>query len=290
MFNKMLMAALASTALASAPLLAAPGGGHGPAAGHGNAGGNAGASAGAMGGPAGAALDARLNSMGSANASPIGIANANANSALNSGAATTVRTNGSANMDRMFPNTKTTTRVQSGSLAGLTTGMALTSNGTSVGTVQQIRTAGNGNVSVVIVQGTNGRMFAIPANKLTLTNGTLTTTARLNGINGGTSQALAVSQGPNHASVNGIAHASPRSVLAAGAVAASTLPGLTTGIAVQSGTGTSIGTVSQVVTDTNGNIRLVVVTSPTGGTIRLSPATLTMSGGTLVTTQAGIGG
>jgi hypothetical protein len=45
-----------------------------------------------------------------------------------------------------------------------------------------------------------------------------------------------------------------------------------------------------VVTDTSGNVRLVVVTSPTGETFRLSPTTLTMSGDTLVTTQPGIGG
>jgi sporulation protein YlmC with PRC-barrel domain len=288
MFNKILMAAMASTAFASAPLLAAPGGGHGNAGAHGNAGG--GASAGSMGGPAGAALDARLNSMGSLNASPTGIANANANSALSTGTTTTVRTHGSANMDRMFPNTKTTTSVRSGALTGLTTGMTLTSNGTTVGTVQQIRTTGNGNVSVVIVQGTNGRMFAIPANKLTLANGTLTTTARLNGINGGANPAVRVSQGPLHASTTGIANASSRSVLAAGAVASSVLPGLTTGLAVQTSGGTSVGTVSQVVTDRSGNIRLVIVTSPTGETFRLSPTTLTMSGDTVVTSQTGIGG
>jgi sporulation protein YlmC with PRC-barrel domain len=288
MFNKILMAAMASTAFASAPLLAAPGGGHGNAGAHGNAGG--GASAGSMGGPAGAALDARLNSMGSLNASPTGIANANANSALSTGTTTTVRTHGSANMDRMFPNTKTTTSVRSGALTGLTTGMTLTSNGTTVGTVQQIRTTGNGNVSVVIVQGTNGRMFAIPANKLTLANGTLTTTARLNGINGGANPAVGVSQGPLHASTTGIANASSRSVLAAGAVASSVLPGLTTGLAVQTSGGTSVGTVSQVVTDRSGNIRLVIVTSPTGETFRLSPTTLTMSGDTVVTSQTGIGG
>jgi hypothetical protein len=129
-------------------------------------------------------------------------------------------------------------------------------------------------------------MFAIPASKLSLANGTLTTTARLNGINGGTNPAIAVSQGPNHASTTGIAHASSHSVLAAGAVAAAALPGLTTGVTVQSSTGTTLGTVSQIVTDTSGNIRLVIVTSPTGGTIRLMPRTLTMESGILTTTQS----
>ena len=290
MFNKILMVAMASTAIASAPLLAAPGGGHGPGGGggHGAAGGREGAGAGAMSGPsggaAGAALDARMNSMGPENASPTGIEHASPNSVLGTNTTTTVRTNGSANLDRMFPGTQVSTRVNTGSLSGLSTGMPLTSNGTTVGTVQQIRTSSNGTVRVVVVQGTNGRTFAIPANKLNLVNGTLTTTARLNGINGGTNPAIGVSQGPNHASPTGIAHANSHSVLAGGAVTSSAFPGLTTGLTVQSSTGATVGTVSQVVTDRSGNVRLVIVTSPTGQTLRLSPTTLTMSGNTVITT------
>jgi hypothetical protein len=38
-----------------------------------------------------------------------------------------------------------------------------------------------------------------------------------------------------------------------------------------------------VVTDSSGNVRLVIVTSPTGQTLRLAPTTLTMSGNTVVT-------
>jgi sporulation protein YlmC with PRC-barrel domain len=300
MFNKMLMAVMASTIVVAAPVLAAPGGGgggngggHGGGAGGGGGhgagvGGGAGSSGGANanglgGSPAGAALEARMNSMGLENASPTGIEHANPNSALGTGTSTTVRTNSSAGMDRMFPGTKSSTHVNSGSLTGLSTGMTLTSSGTTVGTVQQIRTSNDGTVRVVVVQGTNGRMFAIPANKLSLVNGTLTTTARLNGINGGTNPALAHSQGPMHASPTGIVHANSHSVLAGGAVASSVLPGLTTGLTVQSSTGTTLGTVSQVVTDSSGNIRLVIVTSPTGQTLRLAPTTLTMSGNTVVT-------
>jgi sporulation protein YlmC with PRC-barrel domain len=292
MFRKILTMAAASTALASVPLLAAPGGGQGPAGGS-NAGGNANVNAGGAGGPAGAALDARLNSMGPANASPTGIEHANPNSVLNSNATTTTRVHGSAAMDRQFPGTKGSTKVTTGSLSGLTTGMTLTSNGTTVGTVQQIRTSPDGTVRVVVVQGTNGRMFAIPANKLTLSGGTLTTTARLNGINGGTAftnPAVGVSQGPNHASTTGIAHANSHSVLAGGAVASTALPGLATGLTVQSSTGTTLGTVTQVVTDSSGNVRLVVVTSPTGEIFRLAPTTLTMNGDVVVTSQTGIGG
>jgi hypothetical protein len=136
------------------------------------------------GGPAGVALDARLNSMGAANASTTGIANANANSALSTSTTANTHANSAAAMNKMLPGTKTSTTVTSGALAGLATGMALTSNGTSVGTVQQIRTSADGTVRVVVVQGTNGRMYAIPANKLSLLNGSLTTTAKLNGVNG----------------------------------------------------------------------------------------------------------
>jgi hypothetical protein len=106
----------------------------------------------------------RLNSQGPAHASPTGIAHANANSVL--------------------AGTTATATVTSGPLVGLTTGMTLMSNGTAVGTVQQIRLTGTGSVAVIIVQGTNGGLFAIPANKLTLSGGTLTTSARLRGVNG----------------------------------------------------------------------------------------------------------
>jgi len=92
------------------------------------------------------------------------------------------------------------------------------------------------------------------------------------------------SQGLQHASPTGIANASPKSVLARGAVQPTALPGLTTGLTVQNSTGATVGTVSQVVTDTSGNIRLVVVTTDSGQTLRLAPSTLTISGGVVTTT------
>jgi hypothetical protein len=107
---------------------------------------------------------ARANSQGPEHASATGVAHANANSVL--------------------AGTTGTTTVSSGALAGLTTGATLLSNGTAVGTVQQIRLTGKGSVAVVIVKGTNGGLYAVPASKLTYSGGTLTTTARLNGVNG----------------------------------------------------------------------------------------------------------
>jgi len=96
------------------------------------------------------------------------------------------------------------------------------------------------------------------------------------------------SQGLMHASPNGIANASSSSVLARSGVAATALPGLSTGLTVNNSAGTSIGTISQIVTGTDGSIRLVIVTSPTGQTLRLAPSTLSISGGVVTTTTAGL--
>jgi hypothetical protein len=98
------------------------------------------------------------------------------------------------------------------------------------------------------------------------------------------------SQGPANASVNGIAHANSNSVLARGAVSAASLPGLTTGLTVQNSAGVSVGTVSQVVTASDGSIRAVIVTSPTGQTLRLPPSSLSISGSVVTTTSTTVGG
>jgi sporulation protein YlmC with PRC-barrel domain len=195
-----------------------------------------------------------------------------------------------ANQNSVLAGTSSTTTVRTGALVGLTTGATLFSNGTPVGTVQQIRTTGNGSVAVVVVRGTNGGLYAIPASKLTLSGGTLSTTARLNGINANiasNSQGRLNSQGPLHASATGIAHANARSVLAGGAVMTSALPGLTTGLTVNTSTGTTLGRVSRVVVGTDGTIRQVIVTSSTGQVFTLSPAMLSISGGVVTTTQIG---
>jgi len=299
MFRKTILCALAGVAMIPAAALAQHGGGGG-GGGHGGAPGGMGGAMGNAGGLGGgmgnaglgggmgrdglgdtARDEARMNSQGPANASATGIAHANSNSVL-SGT--------SAGLDRMFPGTRTTSTVASGSLAGLTTGMTLMSNGMAVGTVQQIRTAGNGSVAVVIVKGTNGGLFAVPANKLMLSAGTLSTSARFAGINSSTNMAAngngrVNSQGLMHASPTGIAHASSRSVLAGGTVVSGSLAGLTTGLTVNSSTGTTLGQVSQIVTGSDGSVRLVIVTSPTGRMLRLSPTTLSISGGVVTTTQ-----
>lgn len=93
------------------------------------------------------------------------------------------------------------------------------------------------------------------------------------------------SQGLEKASTTGVAHANSNSALARGAVAATALPGLTTGLTVKNSTGVTLGTVSKVVTATDGSIRLIVVTSPTGKSIRVAPTTATISGGVVTTTK-----
>jgi len=299
MMYKLILCAVASTAMIPAAAVAqGRGGGGGPPAGVGGGMSNAGGLGGGMGNAGGLGAGngglgsmnnsfgietrdaSRINSQGPSLASPTGIAHANQNSVL-AGTSTTTTT---SSVNRMFPGTQATTTVTSGALSGLTTGMTLMSNGTAVGTVQQIRTTGRGTVAVVIVQGTNGGFYAVPASKLSLSGGSLSTTARLNGING-SSQARLNSQGPLHASATGIAHANSHSVLAGSAVVSGSLAGLTTGLSVNTSTGTTLGTVSQIVTGTDGSIRLVVVTSSTGQVYRLSPSSLSLSGGVVTTTQ-----
>lgn len=227
MFRKVIICALASAAMIPAAAAAqhGPGGGMGGMGGMGNAGGfgHGGpgglGSMGGMGGPGGMGGlggmggmgnvndmgssmrdQGRMNSQGPAHASATGIAHANQNSVL--------------------AGTTATTSVTSGPLAGLKTGTTLYSNGTAVGTVAQMRTTGNGSVALVIVKGTNGGLYAVPASKLTFSGGTLSTTARLAGINTTPSTTTAMSsqgrlnsQGPAHASATGIAHANQHSVL-----------------------------------------------------------------------------
>lgn len=219
----------------------------------------------------------RLNSQGPDHASPTGIAHANSNSVLSGSSNST--------LNNMFPGTKATKSVTSGPLAGITTGMTLMSNGTSVGTVQQIRTTGSGQVAVIIVKGTNGGFYAVPANKLSLSGGVLSTTSRLAGVNGSangtmSTQARANSQGPLHASATGIAHANSHSVLA-GAGTTTPLTGVTVGMPLFSN-GTQVGTVTRVVT-ANGVVTRVLVQGTNGRVYSLAPSTLTASGGSLTT-------
>jgi hypothetical protein len=106
------------------------------------------------------------------------------------------------------------------------------------------------------------------------------------------------SQGPTNASPTGIENASPNSVLKTNStttttttavrgrgVMASALPNLATGLTVRNSAGTTIGTISRIVTDARGTIRAVLVTSTSGRTFRLEPSTLSIDAGVVTTTS-----
>lgn len=183
MDRKLILTALASAAIlcGGQALAAGPGGGGGGGHGGGNSGGHG---SGNMGGDHGAGMgnagmgrgdnddmgaaaggmdrgDGRINSEGPEHASPNGIAHADDHSVL---AGTTVATS-----------------ITTGALAGVADGQAVFFNGMQVGTVQQIRLAGT-NVAFVLVKASNGAIFPVPANKLSLVNGVLSTTARFRGV------------------------------------------------------------------------------------------------------------
>ena len=98
-------------------------------------------------------------------------------------------------LDKMFPDTRTTISVTNGPFAGLTTGVTLTSYGSDVGKVAQIRTGKDNAVALVIVESAKHGFYAVPVEKLTLSAGVLSTTLRLNGVNGATNTAMGT---PSH--------------------------------------------------------------------------------------------
>jgi hypothetical protein len=86
-------------------------------------------------------------------------------------------------LNEMFPGTRAASKLSSGPFAGLKAGMMLWSNGSSVGIVRQIRTADDDSVSVVIVENAKGGFYGVPAEKLSLSGGALSTTMRVAGGN-----------------------------------------------------------------------------------------------------------
>jgi hypothetical protein len=278
MVSKAMLCLLAGAAMIPAAAQAQRGGGGGPPAGVGGMGNAGGFGAGGPGGggfgnsglggigDTGSSMrdQGRLNSQALDHASATGIDHANQNSVLAGTAA--VRT------------------VTNGPLVGLTNGTTLFSGGTAVGTVQQIRTTGNGSVAVVVVKGTNGGFYAVPANKLTFSGGTLSTSMRLAGVNSSadvaaTSQGRLNSQGLAHASATGIAHANQHSVLAGASTTA--LTGVSVGMPLFSN-GAQVGTVTRVVT-ANGMIQRVLVQGTNGRIYSLVPSSLTAANGSLMT-------
>lgn len=311
MLRKSILCALASAALIPAAVAAHPGGGGGGGGpsgmgGQGNMGGFGNSGMGGFGnnGMGSSMRDqGRMNSQGPANASAVGIDHSDRNSVLFG--------------------TSSTKTISAGTFAGLKTGATLFSNGTAVGTVQQIRTNASGTPVVLVIKGTNGGFYAVPAHKLTFSGGALSTTARLAGINNtttvaATNQARLNSQGRLNASATGIAHANQHSVLAnaSSTVAANSQARLNSqgpfhasamGLAHANQqhsvlanaaartrlSGVSVGTplfsggvqVGTVtkVVTTNGVVTRVIVQGTNGRTFSLNPRTLVAANGSLTT-------
>ena len=306
MFRKAIFCALASAAMIPAAALAQHGGG--PGGGGGGPFGGAGGPPSGMGGPGNAGgfgmggpggmggMNGGMNgSMGVGNGGLGGINDIGSamrdQGRLNSRALDHASTTGidHANQNSVLAGTSSTRTVTGGALAGLTTGTTLYSNGAAVGTVQQIRVTGRGSVAVVVVKGTNGGMYAVPANKLSFSGGTLSTTMRLAGINTAAdgrvnAQARLNSQGPAHASATGIAHANQHSVLAGGATSSATTTGISVGMPLFSN-GSQVGTVYRVVT-ANGRVTRVLVQSTNGRVYSFAPDMLSAAGGSLMTTAS----
>lgn len=72
--------------------------------------------------------------------------------------------------------------------------------------------------------------------------------------------------------------------------AAAALAGLTPGLTVRTSAGTTLGTVSQVVTGADGAIQHVVVYGSDGRTYTLSPNHLSIDGGVVTTIETAVGG
>jgi hypothetical protein len=101
------------------------------------------------------------------------------------------------------------------------------------------------------------------------------------------SQAATRSQALQHAAPTAISRANSNSVLARGAVSTSSLAGLNTGLTVETSTGTTLGTVTRVISGPNNTIRAVVVTSASGQTYTLPANSLSVSGSIVTTTSVG---
>lgn len=168
-------------------------------------------------------LEGELGSEGLLHASPRGISRANPNSVLARGALPS----------SLFP--------------GLTTGLTVeASSGATLGTVTRVLTTGNGMIAGVIVTSPNGQTYRLPASSLSVSGNVVTANTTETFERSGVPGAL--------------------------------LPGLTTGLTVDTSTGTSLGTVSQVITDRNGNVVGVIVTASNGQSYQLPASSLSVSG------------
>lgn len=270
--NKILASIATIAIVTAAPTFAKPGGGGG--GGHGQGGVNAGSMGGGIGGGMGGGIG-RGGGGGSGN-----MGGADTMSRIDStDSGSTTRIRGSAEVG-----TRANMGQSGGNLSGLTDGMAVVdSTGATVGTVTDISTRGNsGRIRNVEVTLSNGDVITLAPNSLTLEDGVLTTSSVESTAKA--SNRRVNSQGPANANVNGLMNASPNSVLADAGV--TTLTGLTTGLTVNNSAGTSIGTVTEVLTNRSGAVVGIRVDLTGDGGIVFIPATTLSIDGTIVTTSS----
>ncbi|MFP5329404.1 MAG: PRC-barrel domain-containing protein [Alphaproteobacteria bacterium] len=106
------------------------------------------------------------------------------------------------------------------------------------------------------------------------------------GPSGAALDARVNSKGALNASPTGVAKSNANSVLKNGIVTGGSLTGLTTGMHVVDANGTMIGTVSKILTTSDGRVVNVLVTPHEGNrTIPMSPDSLSVSGGVVTTTK-----
>jgi ribosomal 30S subunit maturation factor RimM len=142
-------------------------------------------------------------------------------------------------------------------LPGLTTGLSVqSSSGMSIGTVTNVILTRNGLVAGIVVTASNGQTYVLPASSLSMSG---------NVVTANTSEAFENSRVPSFL-----------------------LPGLTTGLTVNTSAGTTFGTITSIQTNANGSIRFVTVTDANGNTYRVPASSLTISGNvvTLNTAEA----
>jgi len=153
-------------------------------------------------GPSSAAIDARANSQGPMNASPMGTMHASPNSVLSTNPVTTTTTP----MQPTEPTAPPTTRavksqglihasptgiahantnsvlargsVAATTLPGLTTGLTVNNtSGASLGTIGNVITGTDGTIRAVVITTAQGQTYTVPANSLSISGGVVTTTS-----------------------------------------------------------------------------------------------------------------
>jgi hypothetical protein len=265
MKRNVIMCVLAGVALtAASPTLAKPGGGGG--------GGNGqGIGAGVGGGRGHSGAGANFGT-----SSDIGGATSGMSSISTRGKSANARTGFGSAIDMR---SSSASGIASAQLTGVTTGMSVVDgDGATIGTVTNVTLTGGGKVKDVQVTLTDGTVIFLSPKSLTLDGSVLTTTSLTSTVK---------SRGADHANINGLIHASPRSALNRAGI--TTLTTLSTGMTVNDAGGASIGTISSLVVNRSGALVGIRVALTGGGTV-LIPASTLSTDGTVVTTTFVPGG